>query len=91
MARVKNTQSSGKLKPKSGKKRKWSVKVDEILQVILKDQRITDPNKQMMVCDVLCDLGLARLKVFLENTHRAGRCEYTSTGKMRMLTRKWVL
>ena len=36
MAKVKNTKSSGKLKSKSGKKRKWSVKVDEILQVILK-------------------------------------------------------
>jgi hypothetical protein len=54
MAKVKNTESSGKLKSKSGKKRKRSVKVDEILQVILKDESITDPDKQMMVCDVLC-------------------------------------
>ena len=94
MAKVKDTDlSTGKLKPNSSKKWKWSIKVDDLLLDLLFSRGIDDPEERKLICDVLYDLGLVEYKEFSEDTDtlEAEEHHFTSTEAMRKLVRKGQL
>jgi hypothetical protein len=76
-----------------GKEFKWSIEFDEHLRALLDSEGIEDRDDQMIVCDVLCRIGLAEHRLFGENTDTIHSQEhhYSSTKKMRKLAEKCQL
>jgi hypothetical protein len=73
-----------------GKKLKWSIEFDEKLSMLLDLEGIEDPSHQMMVCEAFCRIGLAKHRLFGEDTDKCEVQEhcYTSTKAMRELAEK---
>jgi hypothetical protein len=69
------------------KRLNWSIEYDEHLRFLLNRQGIKDPDDQMMICDVLCAVGLAKYRMFGEDTDTVHSQEhnYTSTKLMRKI------
>ena len=91
MAIVRNTVS-GRSKTDPRKQWKWTIKVDDPLDALLDTTLIDDPDKQKLVCDAMCVLGLAKYRMFGEDTDTLESQEhhYTSTKAMRKFAREWL-
>jgi hypothetical protein len=72
---------------------KWSIEFDEHLRLLLDAEGIEDPDDQMMVCEVLCRIGLAEHRMFGEDTDTMESQEnaYTSTKMMHKLAEECQL
>jgi hypothetical protein len=84
---------TGMLAPDSSRQWKWSIKFDEPLRALIVSEGIEDPDHQVMVCEVLCRIDLAKHRMFGENTdtiESQHHC-YTSTKRMRKLAEKCQL
>ena len=76
-----------------GIEQKWSIEFDGHLRTLLDAEGIEDPGNQMMVCEVLCTLGLAEHRMFGEDTDTTESQEhvYESTKTMRKLAEECQL
>jgi hypothetical protein len=79
------------VKHKARKQSEWSLTYDEDLGALL-ERAEDDLDTQKSVCDALCDLGLAKRKVFGEttDTFESQEYHYTSTKAMRKLAKEWL-
>ena len=75
------------LQPDSGQ---CAIKYDHHLGALLNAEGIDDPHEKMVVLDVLCALGLARHRIFEDDTPGSQEHEYTSTKAMRKLAKEWL-
>jgi hypothetical protein len=91
MGEVKDTDLSiGMLRPHSSKRLKRSIKFDEHLDALLGAEGIEDPGEQMLICEALCALGLAKHFRKHTNTLKFQEHYYTSSKTMRKLAKEWL-
>jgi hypothetical protein len=69
---------------------KCSIKFDEHLDALLDAQGIEESDGQMIICNALCDIGLAEHKMFTDDKLGTQEHHDTSTGMMKKLAKEWL-
>ncbi|MGY8685391.1 hypothetical protein Q2941_47875 [Bradyrhizobium sp. UFLA05-153] len=82
---IRNASSVVVSKASDGRKFKWSIEFDETLRTLLGSEGIEDPDRQMMVCDALCRIGLAEHRLFGDDTDQLEVQEHCCTSTKVML------
>lgn len=85
-----NASSNAESTTSDGKKFKWSIEFDRPLRTLFDLEGIEDLDQQMMVCELLCRIGLAEYRLFGDITDEIDVQEhcYTSTKVMRKLAKE---
>jgi hypothetical protein len=64
---IRNVSSVVVSKTSDGRKIKWSIEFDEPICTLFDLEGIQDPDRQIMVCEALCRIGLAEHRLFGDN------------------------
>jgi hypothetical protein len=85
-----NVSSIAESNTSDGKKFKWSIEFDGPLRTLFDLEGIEDLDQQMIVCELLCRIGLAEYQLFGDDTDQIEVQEhcYTSTKAMRKLAKE---